>query len=161
MLLLTSNEYDINQTNNLKMKKWSSNAIEALEADYLYLEKSQLPDAGMGLYTAIDIYKDEIIAVFIGEIITTEQARELAISNEDQYFINMVNGSILDCKNVAGFAKYANDCKGTMNAKFNNCSKIIMDERNNIAIVATRKIKMGSEIFCDYGKKYWLKHMKD
>jgi len=35
--------------------------IDADEADYLYVSLSQLPNAGNGLFTAIDIYKDEVI----------------------------------------------------------------------------------------------------
>ena len=40
-----------------------SNKIEASESDYLYIKESQIPHAGNGLYTAIKIYKDEIISL--------------------------------------------------------------------------------------------------
>ena len=41
----------------------SINIIEAPASDYLYIETSQIKNAGKGLFTAIDIYKDEIISL--------------------------------------------------------------------------------------------------
>ena len=34
------------------------NNINALEEDYLYIQQSQIPNSGKGLFTAIKIYKD-------------------------------------------------------------------------------------------------------
>ena len=42
----------------------SNNNINAPESDYLYVQTSQLPNAGKGLFTAITIYKEEIISYF-------------------------------------------------------------------------------------------------
>ena len=55
-------------------KHLDSNQIEAPESDYLYIGISQLPNSGNGLFTAIDIYKDEIIAVFNGVVLTHKKA---------------------------------------------------------------------------------------
>lgn len=43
-----------------------NNAIESSESDYLYKALSQLPNSGNGLFTAINIYKDETISIFQG-----------------------------------------------------------------------------------------------
>jgi uncharacterized protein len=53
------------------------NIIESPESDYLYTKTSQIPDSGNGLFTAIPIYKDEIIAVFKGEILTQVAGKKL------------------------------------------------------------------------------------
>lgn len=45
----------------MKESKHNCNNFEDLEADYLYIATSQLPNSGNGLYTAIDIYKGEEI----------------------------------------------------------------------------------------------------
>lgn len=131
------------------------NEIDAPEADYLYVETSQLPNSGKGLFTAIDILKDEIIAVFKGEILSDGEAKIRANKNQDNYFINMVDGTVMDSMNTACFAKYANDAKGTPQSSFKNNSKIALDDNSQVCIVATRKIKTGEEVFCGYGKKYW------
>ena len=83
----------------------NSNSIDALEADYLYISLSQIPNAGSGLFTAIDIYKDEVIAIFKGEILTRLQAIERAAEGMDRYFMNLHNGSILDSMHTECFAK--------------------------------------------------------
>lgn len=142
----------------MKISKQNSNAIEALESDYLYVALSQLPNSGNGLFTAIPIYKDEVISLFKGEILTELQAKLRAKKRNDKYFINMIDGSIMDSMHTKCFAKYANDAEGFSKSKFKNSSKISLDEDDNVCIIATKNIKIGEEIFCGYGKAYWKKH---
>jgi SET domain-containing protein len=142
----------------LKTSTNNTNEIDAPESDYLYVNLSQLPESGNGLLTAINIYKDEIISLFKGEILTDAQSKLRTKKGEDRYFINMLDGSIMDSMKVPCFAKYANDAKGSSNLNFKNNSKIGLDEDDNVCLIATRNIKMGEEIFCSYGKRYWKKH---
>lgn len=138
--------------------KYSDSQIAALEADYLYVTTSQLSNAGKGLFTVLKIYKDEIISIFKGEIISDEEAKKRVKTNKDQYFINMLDGSIMDSMHTEGFAKYANDAEGISNSNFKNNSKIALDDNGQVCIIAMKNIKSGEEIFCSYGKKYWKKH---
>jgi SET domain-containing protein len=131
------------------------NKIDAPESDYLYIQLSQLPNSGNGLFSSIDIYKDEIISIFKGEILTNQQAKLRAKNKQDQYFISRTDGSIMDSKKTNCFAKYANDAKGFATSLYSNNAKISLDENEIICLIATRKIKTGEEIFCGYGKKYW------
>ncbi len=137
------------------MPKTDQNKILAQEEDYLYIETSQLLNSGNGLFTAIAIYKDEIISVFKGEVLSDIEAEIRAKNHANQYFMNLLNGSILDCRNTDCFAKYANDARGFSKSKFKNNTKITLDENENVCLIAIRKIKSGEEIFCDYGKRYW------
>ena len=52
--------------------------IEAEESDYLYTDHSQIPNAGLGLFTAIKLFKGEQIAVFEGELLTHAEAKHRA-----------------------------------------------------------------------------------
>jgi hypothetical protein len=140
------------------MTKYHPNSIEAAEADYLYVSTSQLPNSGKGLFTAIDIYKDEVISLFKGEVLTELQAKLRANKGHDQYFISLPNGTMLDSMRVSCFAKYANDANGSTQTVFKNSAKIALDENNEVCMVATRHIKVNEEIFCSYGKAYWKKH---
>jgi uncharacterized protein len=135
-----------------------NNRINRRESSYLYISLSQLPSAGNGLYTAINIYKDETIAVFKGEILTDTQAILRARRGEDKYFMNMPDGRILDTRKRKCFAKYANDAMGSLNSGFKNNAKIALDESDNICLTAIRNIRPGEEIFCAYGKSYWKRH---
>ena len=86
----------------------SPDKIDAKESDYLYIKESQIPDAGKGLFTSILIYKNEIISVFKGEILSVEETEIRAKNGMDRYFINMLDGTIMDSMKVKCFAKYAN-----------------------------------------------------
>ncbi|SFA69943.1 hypothetical protein SAMN05660845_0099 [Flavobacterium swingsii] len=134
------------------------NKINASEFDYLYTNPSQIPDSGTGLFTAITIYKDEIIAIYKGKILTESEAKIKAEKGKDKYFINLLNGSILDSMPIKCFAKYANDATGFSKSDFKNNAKIGLDENENVSLIATKKIKEGEEVFCSYGKRYWNKH---
>ena len=138
--------------------KNSNNQIEALESDYLYKSQSQIPDAGDGLFTVIDIYKDETIAIFKGEILSDLEAELRAKAGKDAYFINLLDGSILDSQNVECFAKYANDAEGLVPSEFKNNVRITLDLNDRVCIEALRNIKANEELFCSYGKGYWKKH---
>lgn len=140
------------------MQNQDDNFIEADEADYLYVTTSQIPNSGNGLFTAITIYKDEIITFFKGEIISDSEIRAREAINEDKYFMVLLNGTLLDCMHTDCFAKYANDASVSRATKFVNNAKITLDENDNVCLVATSNIKSGQEIFCSYGKKYWKKH---
>ena len=134
------------------------NTIDAKEEDYLYIQKSQIENSGNGLFTAIEIYKEEIISIFKGKIITNIEAASIVLLNNDKYFINLLDGTILDSNTVDCFAKYANDSNGFMKSKYKNNSKIALDESNNVCLIATNNIQSNEEIFCSYGKKYWKNH---
>ncbi|MEI7594168.1 MAG: SET domain-containing protein [Bacteroidota bacterium] len=140
------------------MKTNNNNIIEASESDYLYTKLSQLPNSGNGLYTAIKIYKDEVIALYKGEILNNVQAKIRSINGNDKYFINLLDGTIMDSMHTDCFAKFANDASAYSNSSFKNNAKIALDEDDNVCIIATRLIKTGEELFCSYGKRYWDKH---
>lgn len=129
--------------------------IDADESDYLYVDPSQIIGAGNGLYTAIKIYKDEIIAVFKGELINNTEQHKRISENKNGYFITLPNGRVLDSINTPCFAKYANDANGFLKSPFKNNAFITLDENDQACIVAKRTIRHNEEIFCDYGPHYW------
>lgn len=129
--------------------------IDAKETDYLYIQDSQILGSGKGLYTAIPIFKEEVITLFKGEMLSSAEAKIRSDRGEDAYFINLLDGKIMDSMKVKCFAKYANDALGFVKTKYKINSKISLDEEDNVCIVSNRNIKAGEEIFCSYGKAYW------
>jgi uncharacterized protein len=125
----------------------SDNSIEADEQDYLYTDPSQIQSAGEGLFTAINIYKDETIAIFKGEVLLAAEATKRERQGKDRYSMN-----------TKCFAKFANDVNGGIKVKFKNNAVITLDEYDAVCLTATRDINAKEELFCDYGKKYWKKH---
>jgi hypothetical protein len=135
-----------------------AHTIDAKESDYLYTQLSQIENAGDGLFTAIDIFEDEIISLFKGEIISDKESKKRALLSHDKYFINLLDGSIMDSMHTACYAKYANDAEGFSKSAFKNNAEITLDDEDNVCVKALKKIKSGEEIFCGYGKRYWKKH---
>lgn len=136
-----------------KFENFDFDRIDSDESDYLYIATSQIPNSGRGLFTAIDIEKDEVISKFIGETLTDEQVSNRTDSVDDDYFMNLPNGDILDCKRTECFAKYANDAEGSDTGFSNNCIITMVDD--DVVLVATRDINSGEEIFAEYGDNYW------
>ncbi len=136
----------------------NSNIIDASESDYLYIQQSQIPNSGKGLFTAITIYKDEIISLYKGEILTDIQTELIVLQGNDKYFINLLNGNIMDSMHTECFAKYANDASGFSASNFKNNAEITLNEKGDVCLIAIKKIKFEEEIFCSYGKRYWKKH---
>ncbi len=126
--------------------------IDLPEEDYLYFQPSQIKNAGNGLFTAIDIFKGEQISIFTGKKLNQKEADALAAKGLNGYFINTLDGGILDSANTICFAKYANDAYGS---SLKNNAEIQLNDVEQICLVAIKKIKAGEEIFCNYGKKYW------
>lgn len=139
------------------MKSVSFHKIDAPESDYLYVEQSQIPEAGNGLFTAIDIYDDEMIAIFTGEILDDIEAENRARIGADRYFIVLPEQKILDSMNTDCFAKFANDAFNQPDLALKNNAKIAFDDLDNIGLIALHRIKAEEEIFCSYGKSYWKK----
>ncbi|MCW3083544.1 MAG: hypothetical protein JWP12_910 [Bacteroidetes bacterium] len=133
--------------------------IDAKESDYLYLKTSAILNAGMGLFTAIRIYKNERISLFKGEILSNREAAIRVKNKTDGYFINMPDGTIMDSREVKCFAKYANDAEGFKKNRSKNNSIIALDQQDKVCLIATRTISSGEEIFCGYGKEYWKKFL--
>jgi hypothetical protein len=133
----------------------STHEINAKEADYLYIKESQIPDSGNGLFTAVQIYKDEVISLFKGKVLSDAEAEHRATAGKDAYFINLPDGTIMDSMAVKCFAKCANDAHGFTKSAHKNNAKISLDTNGKVCVVATKKIAVGAEIFCGYGKGYW------
>jgi SET domain-containing protein len=141
-------------------KTKDNGAIEAAESDYLYVGASGIPHAGDGLFTAINIYKDEVISLFLGESLSAGEAQLRKARGEDAYFISMPNGITLDSANTPCFARYANDPGGYVKSGNKTNCKIAFDESGRVCIIASRAIRAHEEIFCSYGSSYWKQFAK-
>ena len=132
--------------------------IPLQEEDYLYTALSGLPNAGQGLFTAIPLYKNEVIAIFRGERLSAAEAGDRAAQGLDRYFMELPDGTILDAMDVKGFAKFANDAQGSTGIALRNNAVIALDDGDRVCLRATRRIRSGEEVLCAYGKRYWKRH---
>lgn len=112
---------------------------------------SLLLNAGMGLFAAEHIEKDEYFCEYIGEVYSTAQAIKLI---DKSYLMRLGPNVYIDAKNTMDvMARYINDCrkKNRYNVKFHK-----VPEKQHAKVIALRDIKAGEELYVDYGKWYWL-----
>lgn len=122
----------------------------------LLVKKSQLPGAGMGLFTTKDIKKGCKIIEYRGEIIDWKEYCKRVKEDKDGYLAYISRKKCIDAYNTPQYkARYANDAEGLIkNKKFkNNAEYQIINDK--VYIVATRDIRAGEEIFVSYSKEYW------
>ncbi|MCA6436665.1 MAG: SET domain-containing protein [Bacteroidetes bacterium] len=122
----------------------------------LIVKKSQLPNAGKGLYTTKAIKKGEKVIEYKGEIIDWKEYEKRVARDEDGYLFFINKKKCIDAYHTPGHkARYANDAAGLSVVKGlkNNCKYEVFDDK--CFIVAEKNINPGEEIFVTYTKVYW------
>lgn len=121
---------------------------------YLIIQKSQLPKAGKGLFTAVDIPKDTRIVEYKGKIEKWKDVKHLDGINGYLMFMNR-NVVINAEPALHAFGRYANDARGLSRITGLRNNATYVSEGNRCFIEATRKIRAGEEILVFYGAAYW------
>jgi hypothetical protein len=126
----------------------------ALLEKHLLIKKSQLPNAGKGLFTKVDISKGTRIVEYKGRIQTWRE-----VKHEDGYnpYLFRVNGQtvINGLNHKKAYARYINDAAGITRVKgLQNNTWFVIDGRKCF-VEAKRKIYKGEEIFAAYGSEFW------
>ncbi len=122
--------------------------------DQLSVKKSQLPNAGKGLYTRIFIPKGSYIVEYKGTISKWKEVEDTEWDNGYIYYVTR-NYVINARPHPEYLARYANDAAGLERVKGlrNNC--VYKKRANRIYIYSEKNIQPGEEIFVDYGADYW------
>jgi SET domain-containing protein len=122
----------------------------------LIVKRSQLPNAGKGLFTTKKILKNEKIIEYKGEIIDWKEYEKRVAEDKDGYLFFISKKRCIDAFSTPQHkARYANDAAGLSRVKGlrNNSSYQIFDDK--CFIVAEKEIEAGEEIFVNYTKEYW------
>jgi uncharacterized protein len=122
----------------------------------LKVKRSQLPNAGKGLFTTTAIKKKDKIVEYKGEIINWKEYEKRVKEDKDGYLFFVNRNHCIDAYNTPEHvARYANDAAGLGRVKGlkNNASYEIFGKQ--CFIVAERDIAAGEEIFVNYTKEYW------
>ncbi len=124
----------------------------------LYVAESQIPGAGMGLYTKSDIPEGELIVEYTGEVLTIQQCRK-RYGEELPYAPYLYFVSYQKCidsrDTPEALARYANDANGFVKVKGLSNNAEFVNKKRVPYIISTCHIPAGSEIFVDYGEDYW------
>lgn len=122
----------------------------------LVIKKSQLPNAGKGLFTKAPIKKDKWIVEYLGDIYTWKECEERAKEDKEGYVLFVNSKYCIDAfETPQHLARYANDAAGISKVKGLKNNAVYDIEKKRGYIKATRNIAAGEEIFVSYGKDYW------
>lgn len=108
----------------------------------LEIKESQIPNAGLGVYTHEFIKKGEIIGEYTG-----------SKKDSDRNFTYILdNGKCIDAAEFPRcYVAMINDSIGSQ--FLNNCR--FLEEGNKVFVIATHNIPEGSELFISYGVDFW------
>ena len=125
----------------------------------LVIKRSQLPGAGMGLFTKTDIPKGGRIVEYAGRKRKWKDVKHL--DGYNGYLLRINRTTAIDARAISsGQGRYANDANGISRVPGlrNNAEYLIYG--NRVFIEATRKIRPGEEIFAAYGRAFWALQKK-
>ena len=126
----------------------------ALLEKQLYVQRSQLPNSGKGLFTSKFIKKGTRIVEYKGELKTWKEVKN--DDGENGYIFYISNKVVIDAlPSTNTLGRYANDAKGLIRIKGlkNNCEYVV--DGNKCFIEAAKDLYPDDEIFVGYGKEYW------
>ncbi len=120
----------------------------------VYAKKSQLPNAGLGLFARKNFKEGEKIVEYKGKIQTWKEAVKENWENPYLFWVT-AKRVINPIKSKTAMAHYANDASGPAKVKGLKNNAEYEVEGNRCFIVATRDIKRFEEVFVNYGDEYW------
>src|SRR5688572_11090877 len=126
----------------------------ALLKKQLYIKKSTIPNAGMGLFTKKAINKGTRIIEYTGKRSKWKEVKDEDGKNGYIFYINRNN--VIDAlRTKKAYARYANDARALVRIKglLNNSDYVV--DGLKAYIESKKDIPAGAEILVDYGKDYW------
>ena len=130
--------------------------IEQALDKFLIPKKSRIPNAGLGLFYEPEspnqiILKGTVVCYYTGNIHSFHSSKKI----KDKSYLMMVRGDVLvdpgPLKHIK--ARYIND---PLNEEVVNCKYVPEELRS--AVVTTRVVIPGEELFASYGDAYWSNH---
>ncbi len=121
---------------------------------HLFVRKSQLPKAGKGLFTQVEILKGDRIVEYKGRRQPWKEVKDQ--DGYNGYLLRLNHSTAINgLPSTSALGRFANDAAGMSKVKGlrNNAEYLIYGKR--CFIEATRAISKGEEVFVSYGKEYW------
>ncbi len=120
---------------------------------YLEIKESNIPGAGLGLYTQVVIAKGTRIAQYKGRKRTWKEVKN---EGGNCYIFYVTRNHIIDAQNYKkSHARYINDASGIKKIKGLKNNTEFLRDGDKVFVEAIRDIPAGAELFVGYGKEYW------
>ncbi|KAI9640426.1 hypothetical protein NHQ30_011171 [Ciborinia camelliae] len=123
----------------------------------LVLGDSQLEGVGYGLFAAEPVKKGEFLSEYAGEVISDNEAERRGLIYERKYMsflFDLNQDMIVDAAHMGNKTRFINHAETEADG-LNCIAKILLvNGEHRIAFRASRDIKIGDELFFNYGKKF-------
>lgn len=121
----------------------------------LKVARSTIKHAGRGLFAAKGFDKGDIIDYYTGEVLDdVEFKRRYTGEFTGPYALEVGGGGTIDCATHRALAAMSNH-------KARGSNACLAEDETGSFLQATKSIKCGDEITCNYGKGYWEnKHLE-
>lgn len=127
--------------------------IVTVAKKHLEVKESNLPNAGMGLFTKTLIPKGTHIVEYTGRVKPWAAFKD-SVDNGYLFYVN--RNHVIDAyPTKKALARYANDARGMVKVKGLTNNSEYVTEGLKVYIKAKRAILPGEEILVGYGKEYW------
>lgn len=131
---------------------------------HVEIKQSTLPDAGLGLFTTIELPRHSRVVQYQGQRIDLRHDHVASTQMGGDYLLNYAPHRFIDaeCKFNGGPGRYCNDCTPNnchmKHAAGNNC-KFQYDKLNDqVWLITTKHVTANEELFVSYGTtQYWNK----
>jgi SET domain-containing protein len=120
----------------------------------LFIKKSTLPGAGMGLFAKTFIPRGARIVEYKGRISNWKDLEEKEWNNG--YLFYVTRNHVINARSYKkSLARYANDAKGLVKKKGIRNNAVYATSGRRVFIETRTAIQPGTEILVDYGTDYW------
>lgn len=123
----------------------------------LILGKSQLEGVGFGLFTAEPVKKGDFLSEYTGEVISYNEAERRGVGYDAKYssFLFDLNKEwIIDAARMGNKTRYINHAETEADGVNCTAKILLANGEHRIEFRASRDIKIGEEVFFNYGKKF-------
>lgn len=130
------------------MKKYKEENFE--------IKTSLIPKSGKGVFSLIPIKKGDTIGSYIGRYMNDKEFDSGKHEN-NHYILHICKDCYIDAEDL----KRSNYTRFINHSKKPNCRFVVSTRHKTARVEALRNIKIGEELYLDYGPEFFINDEKD
>ncbi len=140
----------------MNKERWNRFNPDLALDDFLDVKDSSIEGGGLGLFTSIPVEVGTILCYYQGHEHTFASIKDV---NDKSYLMLVGEQLFVDPRlTLSVKARYIND---PINPILHNVEFRPEVSRSRAAVVATKKLAVGDELFVSYGESYWAQAARD
>jgi SET domain-containing protein len=120
------------------------------------IKTSSIPKSGKGVFSLISIKKGDTIGSYIGRYMNDKEFDSGKHEN-NHYILHICKNCYIDAEDL----KKSNYTRFINHSKKPNCRFVVSTRHKTARVEALRNIKIGEELYLDYGPEFFINDEKD